>query len=67
MLNCNFNKVALQLYCNRTSTKVFSCKFAAYLPTPFYKNTSEGLLLSILKVTISLPKSWEYTFSQKTK
>ena len=25
-----FNKFALQLYCNRTSTWVFSCKFAAY-------------------------------------
>ena len=29
MLKCNFNKVAKQLYWNRTSAWVFSCKFAA--------------------------------------
>ena len=32
---CNFNKVAKQLYCNRTSAWVFSCKFAAYFPNTF--------------------------------
>ena len=31
---CDFNKVAKQLYWNRTSAWVFSCKFAAY-----FKNT----------------------------
>ena len=30
MPKCNFDKVALQLYWNRTSAWVFSCKFAAY-------------------------------------
>ena len=30
MPKCDFNKVALQLYLNRTSAWVFSCKFAAY-------------------------------------
>ena len=38
----NFNKVALQLYWNRTSTWVSSCKFAAY-----FENTSERLLLIV--------------------
>ena len=32
---CNFNKVAKQLYCNRTSAWVFFCKFAAYFPNTF--------------------------------
>ena len=30
MPKCDFNKAALQLYWNRDSTWVFSCKFAAY-------------------------------------
>ena len=30
MSKCDFNKVALQLYWNRTLAWVFSCKFAAY-------------------------------------
>ena len=30
MPNCDFNKVALQLYWNCTSAWMFSCKFAAY-------------------------------------
>ena len=32
---CDFNKVALQLYWNHTSTWVFSCKFAAYFRNTF--------------------------------
>ena len=32
---CNFNKIALQLYWNRTSEWVFSCKFAAYFQNTF--------------------------------
>ena len=36
MLKSNFNKVALQLYRNRTSTWVFSCKFAAYFQNSFF-------------------------------
>ena len=31
----DFNKVALQLYWNRTSAWVFSCKFAAYFQNTF--------------------------------
>ena len=35
MLKCDFNKIALQLYLNRTSAWVFSCKFAAYFQDTF--------------------------------
>ena len=35
MPKCDFNKVALQLYCNRTSALVFSCKFAACFQNTF--------------------------------
>ena len=42
MPKCDFNKVALQLYWNRTSPWLFSCKFAA-----FFQNTSGRLLLNM--------------------
>ena len=47
MPKCDFNKVALQLYWKHTSAWVFSCKFDAYfqIRAPFFKSTSEGLLL----------------------
>ena len=32
----DFNEVAKQLYWNRTSTWVFSCKFAAYFQDTFF-------------------------------
>ena len=32
---CDFNKVALQLYWNYTSARLFSCKFAAYFQNTF--------------------------------
>ena len=32
---CDFNKVSEQLYWNRTSARVFSCKFTAYFPNTF--------------------------------
>ena len=35
MPKCNFNKVAKQLYWNRTSAWVFSCKFDAYFQNTF--------------------------------
>ena len=35
MPKCDFNKVALQLYWNRNSAWVFSCKFAAYFQNTF--------------------------------
>ena len=34
-LKCDFNKVVLQLYWNRTSAWVFSCKYAAYFQNTF--------------------------------
>ena len=34
---CDFNEVALQLYWNQISVKVFSCKFAAYFRSTFSK------------------------------
>ena len=35
MPKCDFNRVAKQLYWNRTSAWVFSCKFAAYFQNNF--------------------------------
>ena len=35
MTKCDFNKVALQLYWNRTSSWVFSCKFASNFQNSF--------------------------------
>ena len=42
---CDFNKFALQLYWNRTSAWVLSCKFTAYFQNIFLKNTSGQLFL----------------------
>ena len=36
MPKCDLNKVAEQLYWNRTSAWVFSCKFAAYFQNNFF-------------------------------
>ena len=35
MQMCDFNKFALQLYCNRNSAWVFSYKFVAYFQNTF--------------------------------
>ena len=35
MLQCDFNKVALQFYFNHTSAWVFSCKPAEYFQNTF--------------------------------
>ena len=35
MPKCDFNKIALHLYWNRTSAWVFSCKFAPYFQNTF--------------------------------
>ena len=46
MPKCDFTKVALQLYLNRTLTWVFSCKFAAYFQNSFfYENSGRQLLI----------------------
>ena len=44
MPKCDFNKVAKlkQLYWNRTSARVFSCKFAAYFQNTFFQRTPLG-------------------------
>ena len=42
---CDFNKVAKELYWNRTSAWVFSCKFPAYFQNNFFENTLWRLLL----------------------
>ena len=47
MPKCDLNKVASQLYLNRTSAWAFSCKFAAYLRNTFPKNASGWPLLVI--------------------
>ena len=45
MPKCDFNKFALQLYWNRTSAWVLSCKFTAYFQNIFLQNTSGQLFL----------------------
>ena len=47
MPKCDFNKVAKELYWNRTSAYVFSCKFAACFQNTFPKNTCKWLLLKV--------------------
>ena len=44
----DFNKVAKQLYWNRTSVWVFPVNLQHIFRTPFLKNTSDGLLFYIL-------------------
>ena len=61
MPKCDFNKVALQLYWNHSSARVFSCKFAAYFETPFPKNTFRWLLLFLLENI--LPGSSNYLWN----
>ena len=53
MSKCDFNKVALQLYWNCTSTWVFSCKFAAYFQDTFSQEhlwmaASEDCMIMVL-------------------
>ena len=48
MSECDFNKVALQLYWNRTSVWVFSCNLLNIFRTSFPKNTPGWLLLLIV-------------------
>ena len=46
----DFNKLALQLYSNHTSIWVFLVNLLYIFRTPFPKNTSSGLLMSIEKL-----------------
>ena len=55
---CDFNKVAKQLYWNRTSAWVFCSKFAAY-----FQNTFEWLLLFFLSFSsLTLFKDKQHIF-----
>ena len=48
MTKCDFNKVPLQIYWTHIKAWAFSCKFADINRTPFPKNTSGRLPLSLL-------------------
>ena len=52
MPKCDFNKVAQQLYWNRTSVWVFPCKFAAYFQNTF---TQEYLWVAVSNVPTLSP------------
>ena len=47
---CDFNKVALQLYWNYTSAGCFPVDFLLIFRTSFHKNTSGGLLISLIQL-----------------
>ena len=51
MSKCDFNKVAWQLYWNRTSALVFSYELLHIFRTPFLENASQGLLKKIHSAT----------------
>ena len=58
-------KCAVQRYWNRTSTWLFSCKFAAYFRTLFPRNTS-GWLLLLKNVQINgvhIPRKWIFSYT----
>ena len=52
MPKCDFNKVGLQLYWNRISAWMYSCKFPAYYQNTFYKKNPGWLLLTQRQVNI---------------
>ena len=53
MPKCDFNKVAQQLYWNRTSARVLSCKFAVYFQNTFPRSTTGWLLLYLPKKSLT--------------
>ena len=59
MPKCDFNIVALQLYWNRTSKWVFSCKFAAYFQNTF----SSKHLRMAASVNLMKWKNWKEKFT----
>ena len=52
MSKCDFNKVALLLYRNRTSTWVFSCKSAVYSEIARWHGCSLVYLLHIFRTPL---------------
>ena len=61
---CDFNKVVLQLYWNRTSAWVLSCKFAVYFKSTFPKSTPGRLLLHLKLKLLSWRRLKEQLKSQ---
>ena len=63
MPNCNFNKVAKQLYWNRTSAWVFSSKYVAYFQNIFLFSEHFWVAASVLcnfACNFSMTKSYHY-------
>ena len=54
MPKCDFNKIALQLYWNRTSGWMFSCNLLHIFRILFLKNTCGWLLLNFLSPKVSI-------------
>ena len=55
MSNCDFNKVAKQLYSNRASVWMFYCKLAAYFQSTFsyehlWTAASDGIRREFLQI-----------------
>ena len=60
---CDLNKIVLQLHWNRTSSWVFSCKFAAYFQNTFLQKhlcraASRMLILHLVKEVMS--RYWSF-------
>ena len=70
---CHFSKVALQLYWNRTSTWVFSCKFAPYFQNTFSQEhlwvVASVHIKSLSKDSLNFyrPLKMKFPVSDKTK
>ena len=61
MPKCDVNLVALQLYWNRTSAWVFSCKFVVYFQnTFFYEHLWAAASYLSIKTTEIVKRSYEY-------
>ena len=71
MSKCDFNKVAKQLYWNRTSTWLFCCKFAAYFQNTFSKEhllTAAFVIWSkIISTSMLLCIFYQWKFLKFTK
>ena len=67
MPKCDFNKVAKQLYWNRISAWVFSCKFAAYVPNTFSKKQLWVAASGIVRIYWNLYVSTWQACSKKQK
>ena len=57
MPKCDFNKVVLQLYWNRTSAWVVSCKFTAYFQKKLLRRTPTEGFFCVPNISASLTAS----------